>query len=111
MCGCASREVPRPWDSGQGTLCDPMGSCGASSCCFHIRSIQVDVASVYSIRPVIPICVTNAEIACSTGVVHSQGRRVVGIKRTFGIAAWPEKRRRTRLSIPFGLRHEGSTRM
>ena len=28
---------------------------------------------------------------------------------TLGIAAWPLNRRRTRLSIPFGLRHDGST--
>lgn len=55
MCGCASREVLRPWDSGQGRLCDLTGSCAWSSCCCHIRSIQVDVASVYSIQPVIPI--------------------------------------------------------
>jgi hypothetical protein len=29
--------------------------------------------------------------------------------RTLGIAAWPLNRLRTRLSIPLGLRHEGST--
>jgi hypothetical protein len=33
-------------------------------------------------------------------------RKVV---RTLGIAAWPLNRLRTRLSIPLGLRHEGST--
>ena len=36
------------------------------------------------------------------------GIRAVGI-RTLGIAACPLKRLRTRLSIPLGLRHEGST--
>ena len=31
------------------------------------------------------------------------------VVRTLGIAAWPLNRLRTRLSIPLGLRHEGST--
>jgi hypothetical protein len=34
---------------------------------------------------------------------------VVRVFRTLGIAAWPLNRLRTRLSIPLGLRHEGST--
>ena len=88
-----------------------MGSYGGSSCCCRIQSIEVDLASVHSIQSVILICVANGELDHLTSAIHSQGRRVVGIERTFGIAAWPEKRRRTRLSIPFGLRHEGSTRI
>jgi hypothetical protein len=40
-------------------------------------------------------------------VVSNEDREVE--IRTLGIAAWPLNRLRTRLSIPLGLRHEGST--
>jgi hypothetical protein len=46
-------------------------------------------------------CYSNRAYSTATGVVRAI--------RTLGIAAWPLNRLRTRLSIPLGLRHEGST--
>jgi hypothetical protein len=57
-------------------------------------------------QPVSPIFSCN--LAAARGRVSSSTGAVQAV-RTLGIAAWPLKRLRTRLSIPLGLRHEGST--
>lgn len=51
----------------------------------------------------------DGTIGCGDADVSCAVCRVVKAVRTLGIAAWPLNRLRTRLSIPLGLRHEGST--
>jgi hypothetical protein len=62
------------------------------------------------------VCVSPSPNANLAGIAYSQLNSMcrsrsewMGAIRTLGIAAWPLNRLRTRLSIPLGLRHEGST--
>lgn len=93
-CGCASRGARRPWRCGRGKPCGRKASCGGSSCWIRNRSNRHIRQHVVLLRILLP---------CPPRVSLSS--------RTLGIAAWPLKRRRTRLSIPLGLRHEGSTHL
>jgi len=47
----------------------------------------------------------------TTPIVFPNNQLLMASKRTDGITIWPLKRLRTRLSIPFGFLHDGSTRM
>ena len=60
-------------------------------------------------RQSMPISQSSPPQQCSIRRCRPVVHRVVRAVRTLGIAAWPLNRLRTRLSIPLGLRHEGST--
>jgi hypothetical protein len=72
------------------------------------RGHEVTGLPVGSVTDLIALVSPNSDsigASPSVCIVHN----TVKSARTLGIAAWPLNRLRTRLSIPLGLRHEGST--
>ena len=76
----------------------------------HVAGLPVGaVSDLCRTRQSMPISQSSPPQQCSIRRCRPVVHRVVRAVRTLGIAAWPLNRLRTRLSIPLGLRHEGST--